>query len=131
FQVAFESPNGTPINFFDGWGLANWMTSLNLTAPSGSPLPLATPSCKEWVSSVASCLANVTGWYAVLLSSSGEWLASYGLSGTGAGWAVPVLALVSHQQIVIVLPNSWGFSGDTLNVVGTVSTSRVSGSLGL
>lgn len=131
FQVAFAYPNGTLTKDDDGWGLANWMTGINVTTSSGQHLPLGTPTCRSWVASLADCPANASGWYAVLLSSSGEWLNSYGASPNGTGWALPVDALVSHQQLVVVIPSSWSTSGGILSVTSTVSTSRVVGSVGL
>jgi hypothetical protein len=132
FQVAIALPNGTLGNFYDEVGLANWMTSWNLTTSSGQILPLGTPNCRSWVSSVADCVASSSGWYAVILSAGGEWVNSYGaLPGGGVGWSEPVTALVSHQQLVIVLPSSWTVSGDQANVTSTVSTSTVLGSISL
>jgi len=131
FQVGLAAPNGTVVLDYDGWGLANWMVALNVTSSSGHPLPIGSPNCAKWVLGLDQCPANLTGWYAVLTSSSGEWLNDYGLSSTGIGWSVPVDALVSHQQLTIVLPISWAVSGDNLVVSSTVSTSTIRGSVGL
>jgi hypothetical protein len=132
YQVGIVEHNQTAPYVFDGWGLANWMTSWNLTNASGEHLPLAVPGCREWVSTVADCAANALGWYAVVLSASGGWLDSYGvLPGGGVGWSEPVTALVSHEQLVVVCPNSWNVTGDVLNVTSTVPTSTVNGSFNL
>jgi hypothetical protein len=132
FQVAFAYPNGTLTGDEDGWGLANWMVGLHVTnSSSGQTRPLGTPTCRSWVASLADCTASPTGWYAVLLSSSGEWLNSYGASPNGTAWYLPVDALVSHEQLVVVAPGSWNVSGDALNVTSTVPTSTVVGSVGL
>jgi len=132
YQAGIIEHNQTAPYVFDAWGLANWMTSWNLTNASGQHLPLATPDCREWVSAVADCAANPSGWYAVILSASGGWQNSYGaLPGGGVGWSEPVTALVSHQQLVIVCPSSWNVTGDVLNVTSTVSTSTVNGALTL
>ena len=113
----------------DAWGLANWLTSWNLTTSAGQHLPLATPICESWAPSVSNCGANSSGWYGVVLSASGEWTNSYGaLPGGGVGWSEPVTALVSHQQFVIVTPSSWNVTSDVLSVSSTVSTSTVVGS---
>jgi len=129
FQVALTYPNGS-IDSYDGWGLANWMTSWNLTDSSSSPLPLSGPSCASWVVSVQQCLANSTGWYLVVLSEGGKWINSYGLLQDGKiGWSEPVTALVSHYQLVAVTPSSWNLTGDTLSVASTVPTSTVVGSI--
>jgi hypothetical protein len=130
FQVALAYPNDTLTNDFDGSGLANWMTHLSLTTSVGQHLPLAAPTCRYWVPSVGSCTANSSGWFAVVLSASGEWINSYGELANGtAGWSEPVTALVSHQQLVIVVPSSWNLTGDELNLTSTVITSEVTGSL--
>jgi len=132
YQVADAYPNGTVAGFYDEVGLANWMTSWNLTTPSDSRLPLVMPACTSWVPSVDDCVANSSGWYAVVLSGSGEWINSYGALPNGTvGWSEPVTALVSHQQLVIVAPSSWNLTGDILTVNSTVSTSTVIGSLAL
>lgn len=68
----------------------------------------------------------------VVLSQSGEWINSYGLQPNGTpSWAEPVTALVSHQQLVIVVPSSWNLAGDKLAVDSTVTNSTVIGSLPL
>ncbi len=117
--------------YTDMWGLANWMASLNVSNPLGQRLALGTPACPTWVPSMSSCVANSSGWYAVLLSQDGEWLASYGALSNGTGWSVPVTAMVSYQQLVIVVPNSWNVTGDLLSVTCTVASATVSGSLTL
>jgi hypothetical protein len=132
FQVAliFHDHSG-PTNY-DGWGLASWMTSWNITTSSGQRLQMGTSTCKTWVVSVTACIANSSGWFAVILSAGGGWVNSYGaLPGGGAGWSQPVTAIVSNQQLVIVLPSSWNLSGDQLNVSTTVSTSSIIGSVAL
>jgi hypothetical protein len=132
FQIGFIQHNQTAPYFYDGWGLANWMTSWNLTTSSGQRLPLGTPTCGSWVPSLSDCIANSSGWFAVVLSAGGGWINSYGaFPGGGAGWAEPVTALVSHQQLVIVVPHSWSMSGDQVNVTSTVSTSSIIGSIAL
>lgn len=132
FQVAIAAPNGTLGNFFDEVGLANWMISWNLTTLSGQHLPLATPTCRSWVHSLADCPANASGWFAVLMSASGEWIDSYGALANGSsGWSQAVTALVSHQQLVIVCPSSWSIAGDVLSVSSTVNNTHVIGSVAL
>jgi hypothetical protein len=132
FQVAIASPNGTLGDFFDEIGLANWMTSWNLSTSSGSRLALTPSGCDSWVPSIADCSANPSGWYAVVLSASGEWINTYGALPSGAsGWSEPVTALVSHQQLVVVMPSSSNLSGDTLTVNSTVTNTTVLGMLTL
>jgi hypothetical protein len=129
FQVSMRfHTGGVPINY-DGWGLANWMTNWTLNTSSGTKLPMGAVGCGGWVPSISDCLANQSGWYVVVLSASGEWVNSYGaLPGGGAGWSESVTAIVSNQQLVVVMPSSWPGAGDLVNVTSTVSTSAVLGS---
>lgn len=118
--------------YTDTWGLANWMVGLNVTTPTDQGLPVAAPGCPHWVSSISGCQANASGWYAVLLSASGGWLASYGLTPGGqAGWSVPVTAMVSHQELVVIVPRAWSVAGDTLSVTSTTPYATVTGSIAL
>lgn len=110
------------------WGLANWMASFYLTSSWGAPLPAGSSGCPTWVPSVTDCLANSSGWYVVLLSEGGEWLDSYGATANGTGWSVPVTAMVSFQQLVIVFPSSWSPSEDVFSVASTVSVYSIEGS---
>ena len=117
-------------DYYDMWGLANWMVNLSVTTPMGQRLALAPSECPDWVSPVSACQADGSGWYAVLLSENGEWLASYGVTSDGtAGWTVPVTAMVSHQRLVAVIPGSWSITGDSLNVTSTTSYATVSASV--
>lgn len=131
FQATIRPLNGSGPIDYDAWGLANWMTGFNLTSASGQALPMASTGCPNWVPSMANCVANQSGWYAVLLSEGGEWLASYGATPNGTGWSVPVTSIVSHQWLVIVVPSSWNVTGDRLSVSSTVPTSSVEGSVTL
>ncbi len=131
YQLAIGEFNGSLTGDYDAWGLANWMVSMNLTTPSGQRLPMGSPNCSGWVPAISDCAANDSGWYAVLLSEGGGWLASYGATQNGPGWTVPVTAMVSHQQIVVVAPSSWNATGDVLSWNSTVSTSTVRGSVTL
>lgn len=118
--------------YYDMWGLANWMTSWNLTTPSDSRLPLGMPACTSWVLSVVDCVANSSGWYVAVLSASGGWINAYGALPNGtAGWSEPVSPFVSHQQLVIVAPSSWNIAGDELAGSSTVIICTVVGSVAL
>lgn len=128
FQVALAFPNGSLTGDYDGWGLANWMVRFNLSLPDGELLPLGSSGCSGWVSSVTDCLANESGWYIVLLSAGGGWLASFGETSNGPAWDVPVTAVVSHQQLVVVVPSGWPTSGLRLNATSTTSFSMLTGS---
>lgn len=129
FQLGVTALNGSLYDaYYDGWGVADWMTSLNLTGPSGQRLPLALSGCPNWVPMVSDCKANSSGWFVVLLSAGGEWLASYGATGpSAASWSVPVTAMVSHQSLVVVLPSAWSVSGDDLTVNSTASVCIING----
>jgi hypothetical protein len=127
FQVAFAAPNGTLTGYFDGWGLANWMLSLNLSGPNGSRLPVAGPDCSQWVASLADCAANTSGWYAVLLNPGDGWVASYGAAGPSVGWTVPVVSVVSHQQLMVIAPSGWNLAGSTLSVTSTTPETSIRG----
>jgi len=129
FQVAIAHLNGTLTGNFDGWGLATWMVSANVSNSSGAPLPIGLPSCPNWVPNIASCVANDSGWFVVLLSAGGQWLGAYGLTTSGPGWTLPVWTIVSHQQLVIVTPPSWNIANDSLILTSTVSASVVHGNL--
>lgn len=132
FQVAMVSHNSSVPTNYDGWGLANWMTSWNVTTHSGESLPLGSSTCWSWVSTTAECSANTSGWFVVMVSATGAWVNSFGaLAAGGAGWSEPVTAVVSNQQLLIVLPSSWTITGDQASVTSTVSSSSVIGTLAL
>jgi hypothetical protein len=132
FQVALAYPNGTLTGDYDGWGLANWMANFQLTNRTGAVLPTATPTCPRWQASLQGCPANTSGWFAVVVSASGEWINSFGELVTGQdGWSVPVTALVSNQQLVVVVPVEWDPTGDSLSVSSAVSTSTVEATIEL
>jgi hypothetical protein len=117
--------------YHDMWGLANWMLSLNFSTSSGQQLAIGASGCPDWVASVSDCGANSSGWYAVLLSQGGEWLASYGAGSGGGGWSVPVTAVVSHQQLVVVVPRAWSVSGDSLSITSATPYATVTGTVTL
>jgi hypothetical protein len=132
FQVGIAPPNGTVNGYYDGWGVADWMISINLTTSSGQLLPVGSSGCSVWVQSFSDCEANSSGWFVVLLSAGGEWQASYGATAHGGtGWLVPVTAVVSHQSIVVVVPASWSVTGDRLGITSTVPECVINGALSL
>ncbi|MGD0588355.1 MAG: hypothetical protein ABSA63_06130 [Thermoplasmata archaeon] len=132
YQIGVTALNGSFYDYYDGWGVANWMTKWNVTNSSGRPLPLGSAGCNSWVPAVSDCIADSSGWYAVILSASGEWVNCYGTQPNGTvGWAGPVTAFVSHQQLVLVVPGPWSLNGDTLAVAATVSVCDVTGSITL
>ncbi|MGD0588359.1 MAG: hypothetical protein ABSA63_06150 [Thermoplasmata archaeon] len=130
YQVGVTALNGSFYGYYDGWGVANWMTRWHVSNLSGMTLPLGSPGCDSWVPAVSDCIANASGWYAVILSASGEWVNSYGIQSNGTvGWAEPVTAFVSHQQFVLIVPSPWNLAGDTLAVASTVNVCDVTGSI--
>jgi hypothetical protein len=132
YQIGITATNGSFYGYYDGWGVADWMTSINLTTASGQRLTPATSGCPDWVPSMSDCKANSSGWFVVLLSAGGEWLASYGATGQGgAGWTVPVTAMVSHQSIEVVVPSAWSVQGDHLTLSSRVSVCVITGNRSL
>jgi hypothetical protein len=115
FQVTYGNRSADS----DAGGLVSWMTSLNLTMSTGQRLPSVAPGCSSWAPSLADCQQNGPGWYAVLLSESGEWLDSYPSAPNGTAWEIPSVSLASNQILVIVAPSSWNVTGDGLSLNGT------------
>ena len=133
FQVEFKvGPNGTT-NYFDGYDLQPWMLTLGLRNHQGQLLPAAPSSCSVWVPSLMNCTSGSDGWFAVLQSAGDQWLDSYSFGPTNAsgGWAYPNVVIVSHQQIVIVVPPSCNLTGDTLSVSSAAPVPIVNGTTAL
>lgn len=132
-NVSFQVTTGNKSTFLDTDinGLVTWMTTLNFSNTVGQQLPSAIPKCSSWVPSLTYCDADGSGWYAVLLSSSGAWLDSYPSSLSGIQWEIPDVSLVSNQCLVLVVPSSWNVTGGTLSVNGTVPFIGVSGSISI
>jgi hypothetical protein len=128
---SFQVTHGNRSDDSDAGGLVSWMLNLNLTGVGGSRLASSVPECASWVPSLSDCPANSSGWYAVLLSSSGSWLDSYPSSPNGTAWEIPSTSLVSNQDLVVVAPGSWNMTGDVLSVNGTVPVIVVGGSVAL
>lgn len=103
----------------DSSGITTWMVNLTLSTSSNVSLPIGSSECQSWVASIDECIANTSGWYAVLLSGSGGWQASYGAPIGGAAWTYPVVPVASTQTLVIVAPATWNLSGDYLTVTSS------------
>lgn len=129
FQVAYAYPNGTLTGNYDAWGLGTWMVRLSLSTSAGADLPMGTPACYGWVPTLTDCAGNSSGWYAVLASPTGEWLGAYGAQSQGINWTQAVWTVVSHQELVIVVPAGWDVTGDVLRLSSTVNASVIRGSL--
>lgn len=124
FQVSFPAtPNGT--RFYDGWGLQPWMFRVAAQNASHSSLPIATPTCVDWVESVQNCPATPDGWFAVLTTASGTWLDAYPSSPSNDSWVYPNALVVSNDCLVVVVPASWNTTGDTLGVTGVAANAPV------
>ena len=130
FQVATASPNGTIAYSFDAWGLANWMVQLSLRNGTSASLPLASSGCPTWAANLTDCASNASGWYAVVISSYGNWIDSYSGGANGQGhWSVPVDAIVSKQTLVILMPSSWQSSVPTLELSSDAAYTAIYGNL--
>jgi hypothetical protein len=128
FQVTYGS--APPVDA-DAGGLVTWMTNLSLSDDSKSPLPSVNPDCASWVPSLADCSAGGSGWYAILLSSNGSWLDAYPSLSGNVAWEIPNVSLASNQFLAVIVPSSWGVTGDILSINGTVPGVVVSGSVAL
>ncbi|MFZ0891282.1 MAG: hypothetical protein WB778_06250 [Thermoplasmata archaeon] len=126
FQATHDSGNDT-----DAGGLVSWMATLRLNNSTGVDLPSVIPDCSTWVPSLSDCRADGSGWYAVLLSSSGKWIDSFPSISNGTVWNIPNVSIVSNQYLVIVAPSSWDVTGDNLSVYGTSPAATVGGSVTL
>ncbi len=131
FQVTAPGALANNTTLYDGWGLVSWMTQLHLQATGAKELPVAIATCRFWTSSLTSCPANSSGWFAVLLSQNGAWLDSYPSSANSSEWTVPNVIVSSQDQLVLVCPESWNVSGDTINVTAGPLAPQVSGSAAL
>src|SRR5208282_3454458 len=130
FQIGIAYLNGTLFTY-DGWGVADWMVRVTVEDSEGQALAAAGSDCPSWVQAIADCESNSSGWYVVLLSGGGEWIASYGTTPGGTNWSIPVTAIVSHQQITVVVPRTWMVSGDKVVFNSTVASSVITGALTL
>ena len=124
---SFQVMDPFPPPYYDRGGLVSWMLTLNVSTPAGQRLNSVVPACTKWVPSLSDCAANGLGWYAVLLSSNGEWLDAYPSEPNGTSWELPNVALASNQCLVVVVPSSWDVAGGTLAPNGTVSDVPVTG----
>ncbi|HTT14550.1 MAG TPA: hypothetical protein VMG81_02060 [Thermoplasmata archaeon] len=112
-------------------GITSWMTRLNLSTGTGAVLPVGTPECSAWIPSMGDCGANATGWYAVLLSPSGEWEGTYGAQAGVPGWNEPVLPIANNETFVLVFPSSWDLAGDSFEATSITSELPMTGSVAL
>jgi hypothetical protein len=126
---SFQVMDPFPPPYYDRGGLVSWMVTLNISSPANQRLESVVPPCSRWVPSLTDCVANGSGWYAVLLSSSGEWLDAYPSTANGTAWELPNVALASNQYLVVIVPSSWNVTGDTLTPEGTVSQVPITGSV--
>lgn len=130
-EDSFPNRTGPNVTTNDGWGLDAWMTQLRLTSPAGTPLAMASPSCTSWVVNYTQCRANQSGWYAVLVNANGGWLDSFGGSGSSGSWTVPNVPYTSHEQLVIVVPESLSTTGCVVEPISLISSISLTGSVAL
>lgn len=102
-------------------GITSWMVNLSLASSTGTRLTLGTSGCDNWTTTYTDCLPDPAGWYVVLLSGSGGWLDSFGMTTSQGAWTLPVVPIVSGQSIVLVLPNTWVVSNATLAISSTIA----------
>jgi hypothetical protein len=114
---------------YDGWGLLSWMTRLQLMGGNGQPLSVSAPTCRSWVPSTVDCPASGSGWFMLLLSQTGEWLDSYPSVSNASDWAVPNVILSSQDRLVLVCPESWNISANTIDVSGNPLAPEIAGSV--
>ena len=124
----YDSSTGLPENN-DGWGVANWMVSMNLSNQAGTLLPVGPSRCPVWVSSMTDCVADGEGWYAVLFSASGQWQSSYGVVSGTARWTGPLAGVMTDEELVVVTPLTWPVSGVNVQLGSTVSFMGLNGTL--
>jgi hypothetical protein len=126
FQATFYLPVPKVI-YYDADGLQAWMLRLNVSQ-GGVPLQPDTPGCLQWVPALQDCGSNSSGWYAVLLSATGQWLDSYPSLLDHFSWTVPAVPVTSQDQLVIVGPSGSSFSSEKLSVSGVLSGPTIAGS---
>jgi hypothetical protein len=110
-EVNTPSGQGAPAN--DTQGLAAWMVRPQVNVSNGVASPVSDDLCPTWISNPDSCQAPSSGWYAVLETSSGGWLDSYGLVNGSAGWIAPNEPVVSNESFVIISSSSSNISNDS------------------
>jgi hypothetical protein len=109
-------------------GVTSWMVNLSLTSPTKGPMVLGDGMCDNWTATYTDCPPDSSGWYAVLLSESGQWLDSYGMTAHQGAWTLPAVPIVSGQYLVVVAPDTWNLTNATLTVSSTTVGLPMSGS---
>jgi hypothetical protein len=128
FQVEFPDWSSNGSAFADAWGLVSWMAGFSLSGQLGTELPSAPPSCLGWVSSLADCAANASGWGLVLLSAGGAWLDAFPSLAGGSTWAIPNVLFATGQTLVLLTPVAWTVPGDALSASATALVPTLIGS---
>ena len=108
-------------------GIASWMLRLGLESSNGTILTLGTGGCENWTGPYTGCLPDAFGWYAVLLSATGQWLDCFGEKTAQGGWTLPVVPIVSGQSILLVVQNSLNLANSTLAISSTTAALPLSG----
>ena len=114
-------------------GLTTSMFGLKITSTTGLAQPVGTLACVA----TKPCTVSSGGWGALLFDSSGNVIAEYSSSASGAAWAQwnnggtvgPALPLTisSSDTVAILSSSALAGTGDTLSAFGTGGAS-VSGS---
>lgn len=130
YAQSFQVSTGSNASNFSNQtgGITSWMVNLSLTNSNGTPLPLGVSGCGNWTLKYTDCLPEPGGWYAVLLSQSGAWVDSFGMTTHQGAWALPVVPVVSGQFIVIVAPSTWPLANALLTVSSTTTGLPLTGS---
>jgi hypothetical protein len=128
-ELEFVSTGPAPFTGpIDAHGITSSLVELSVLTVNGTELPLADNGCAAWVASILECNSTSSGWYAVLLSSNGQWQGSYGETSLGPAWNYPAIPIASNESLVVILPSSLDVSGLALELTSTVSAFPLTGS---
>jgi hypothetical protein len=116
---------------YDSSDLLTWMTRLQLATGSDGLLPSSPDTRQAWVPSLSDCQSNGSGWSTLLQSQTGAWLDSYPSTTNDSAWAIPNVIVSSQDRFILVCPELWDLSADSLNVLGSPLAPAVTGSVTL
>lgn len=109
-------------------GLGAWMMDPSLADRNQTSLAPTLDLCPTWVSDLASCPPPSGGWYAVLLSPSGQWLDSYGVVNGTPAWAAPNVPVLTNETFAILASTATNLTGATLRFLPQVAWPSISAS---
>ncbi len=114
------SLRGYPPDPLGAWGLATWLSSLNLTNATGVSQLLANVSCESVEFGSSSCPPSGDGWYAALTTQQGDWLDVFAQVPIRASeWFLPNVAIYTNDTLVVYLPHSVASESLTLSLIST------------